>query len=836
MSPLNADPGLFLQPDLRRKRISVSLSQASDQHFQIIVEELQYSVDANAAAQTIDLPAFKTWAPETPVLYTVLRNEAPVGRFGMREFTIKDQRFHLNNRPIVLRGVLIDSPEQLTAAWLASVKKTGFNFIRMQGIPAPEDFLDAADEIGILVCDAVDASDTDALKAHIVARRNHPCIVMWDVAAQYDDAASRVSAMRAVQSLDPSRVIVCGLQVGHSPIQCLRPYHDELLPMDAIAAHLPSPSTARGERFYENVGNPHQSSMLVSFGAPGSPICDPANAAAVESVLASRELTAFFPTAEALSKAIEATRLETLKAQTQAVRVNPKLGGYSIDASTAAASAAFTPVQTPIVLALRAARTNLVPREEVPVVVTIVNDERIEPLADLSLQVVGPTNQVLWKKKRSVKVPKQTREVWTGTVSASGSAGMHRFVVRLMQGMKMLSQNSIDLHVVEPLTQSEVEVQVLDPHREWTDRCMPFCRATGAKPRVYVVPPLANTIRAYSEVDFLNLLAEVRAGAVGLIFSPPRDWNDLADRIDTSLRATSVPAINAHHCIRLHPVFDGLPARCIMRHPYRNVAPRVAFTEESDESICGAIGFDEGAATWGEDILVRQFGAGRLVFTHMRILEHLGTDPVADRLFVNLLRHFGRRSVPSDDPAALPQSVLDWLRRERAERPKQWSLIGPFANWDNAGHDTVYPPEQNVDLAAVHAGWRDAVRWTRWYALGEVIQELSLDDALALPFAGDATTLPETFYAYAECNAPARQAATIRINTRAGVKIFANGASCGEFPALEGESKQEIVAPLTIKQGKNTILIKVSRMGAPAHLKFELTSATRDPLIVKWWR
>mgnify|MGYP000951426446 FL=1 len=73
MSPLNADPGLFLQPDLRRKRISVSLSQASDQHFQIIVEELQYSVDANAAAQTIDLPAFKTWAPETPVLYTVLR-------------------------------------------------------------------------------------------------------------------------------------------------------------------------------------------------------------------------------------------------------------------------------------------------------------------------------------------------------------------------------------------------------------------------------------------------------------------------------------------------------------------------------------------------------------------------------------------------------------------------------------------------------------------------------------------------------------------------------------------------------------------------------------------
>jgi hypothetical protein len=353
------------------------------------------------------------------------------------------------------------------------------------------------------------------------------------------------------------------------------------------------------------------------------------------------------------------------------------------------------------------------------------------------------------------------------------------------------------------------------------------------------VPPLANTIRAYPENELIHLLNEVRAGAVALVFAPPEDWNDLAERIDESLKATSLDARAAFHYVRLHPVFDGLPSRCLMHQPYRNVAPRRTFAEPSDERVSGAI--VERCASddvfWGEDILVRRFGSGRVVFTHIRMLEHLGSDPVADRLYTNLLRHFSRRSVPGEITQPVQQSVLDWLRRERSERARLWNVIGPFANWDGAGHETKYPPEQQVDLAAVHAGWRDPVRWTRWYAIGEVRGEIDFDAALGLPFTGQASILPETYYAYAECTAPTRQAATLRIRTATSLKVFVNGASCHESePDARGTTTREEPVSIALKQGRNAILIKVSRNRVAAHLGMEMVSATRDPLIVKWWR
>src|SRR5690606_2040450 len=66
----------------------------------------------------------------------------------------------------------------------------------------------------------------------------------------------------------------------------------------------------------------------------------------------------------------------------------------------------FKRLHQPLRPLIQMPRTNLVPREEVPVTVVLLNESRLEGLMDLSLQVVGPTNQVLWKKRRGVKLPK----------------------------------------------------------------------------------------------------------------------------------------------------------------------------------------------------------------------------------------------------------------------------------------------------------------------------------------------------------------------------------------------------------------------------------------------
>lgn len=834
MPPL--DPhAFFIQPDLRRKRVQIGFTSQGNGPVRVSIDGTTYAAEGLQSPLAVEMPEFTPWSPDAPYLYTAIcecdGNDSVRIRFGMRECTIKENRVHFNNKAITLRGVVLDALDSVPEGdFVGKVKSAGFNFLRVRGTAIPDSFLDAADELGLLVCCELDATGSEAA---LLERRNHPSVVLWCIGESPDVGA----ALRRVHQIDPGRVVISSLNTVERAARYMRPYQDDIAVADAIVAQLPPPCSIRAERYYENVGETNAPVFFTRFGA--QQLAAIRDAASLDESLIQQELASIFPSADRLLAAIEAGRAESLRLHVQSARVNGKLAGYCVDGMPAGDTTGLARAQSPITLAIRASRTNLVPREEVPVTVTIVNDERIEPIADLSLQVVGPTNQVLWKKKRSLKVPKQTREIWSGTISASGSAGVHKFVVRLMQGMKLLAQNSIDLHVVDAPVACDVEVSVLDPHAEWTQRCMALAVSAGAKPRVYVVPPLANTVRAYPENELINILNEARAGAVALVFSPPADWNDLATRIEDALKATSVYAPHAYHYARLHPVFDGLASRCLMFQPYRNVVPRTAFEEVSDERIAGAIAMprESGPAWFGEDILVRRFGSGRIVFTHARILEHLGTDPVADRMYVNLLRHFGRRSVPGEITQPIQQTVLDWLRRERSERARQWCVIGPFANWASAGHETAYPPEKQLDLAAVHAGWRGPVQWTRYYAMGDLRYEIDLDVALPLPMTGQASILPETFYAYAECTAPTRQAATLRLRSSASIKVIANGSIVHERVAgSDAQLSTEDAIPLTFKQGKNSVLIKLSRRDSPATLALDFSSATRDPLILKWWR
>ena len=834
MPPLDAC-AIFIQPDLRRKRVQIGFAAGIAGPFHVSIEGSPYSAEGAQSPVVIEMPEFTAWSPELPHLYTAVctsNGSEPLRiRFGMRECTIKENRFHFNNKAISLRGAAIDGVNsEEPRAFAGKVKAAGFNFLRVRGAALPESFLDAADELGLLLsCEFDSTADDDAL----LQRRNHPSIAMWSL----DESPDVDALLKRVHQLDPSRVAISSLDAVHTASRFMRPYQDDIAVADKIVAQLPPPCSVRAERFYENAGETNAPVILARFGVKQTG--PDGDTAALDESLAQHELTTIVPNTDRLLAAIASGRAEALRLMVQSARVNAKLSAYCVEGIPSGDTAALARVQSPITLAIRASRTNLVPREEVPVTVTIVNDERIEPIADLSLQVVGPTNQVLWKKKRSLKLPKQTREIWNGTISASGSAGVHKFVVRLMQGMKLLAQNSIDLHVVDTPVACDVEVSVLDPHGDWTQRCTALAVPAGTKPRVYVVPPLANTIRAYPENELINMLNEVRAGAVALVFAPPADWNDLATRIEDSLKATSTYAPQAYHYARLHPVFDGLPSRSLMFQPYRNVVPRTSFEELSDERIAGAISLpvESNPAWFGEDILVRRFGSGRIVFTHARILEHLGADPIADRIYVNLLRHFGRRSVPGEITQPIQQTVLDWLRRERNERARLWSVIGPFPNWANAGHETAYPPEKQLDLNAVHAGWRGPVQWTRLYAIGDLRYEIDLDAVLALPMIGEATMLHETYYAYAECAAPTRQAAALRLRSGASIKVIVNGAVIHERVAdRDAQLSTEDVIPLTFKQGKNTILLKLSRANTPATLALDFSSATRDPLILKWWR
>lgn len=909
---------VFIRPDIRRRRITVDVSatDALDIHLQI--EGTSCETTGPPGVLSLDFPDHATWSPENPQRYTLRCQLLRAGEvidavsipFGMREFTVKENRFHLNNRPIALKAVLLqgDYPDRLSTPEslerfrkeIELAREAGFNTLRFRGNPPPGPALDLADELGLLIYEDFPLARSEntrefceqAIRETVRRDRNHPSLVIWGIPPVHagSGAAKLEEDLRTLaHTLDPSRLILHAAQ-GHGATpetsHYLRPYHDALEPYDNLRIHQRAPVDRSSELYLNKVGATGALAFLSEFGFggmedlaevvsqfPEDPAQAPAEAARLRDALRAgeegfrhRQLDRVFGDFSAFAEATRALQADAARIQVDAVRINTRIAGYcytQLSDSEAEFCAgildrsgrpkpvfdALKQAQAPLRVVIDMPRTNLVPRQSVHITVTLLNERRLEDRVALSLQVVGPTNQVLWKKKRDIKIPRSGKELWSGSISASGSPGIHKFVVRIMKGMERLAENTIEFHVLEPAPPCDVDIHLLDPQGAWTKQCAALAKPSNIQAPIHIIPPLANTIRAYPDNQLAQILGQVKEGAVALFFQPPEDWNDLAELIDPAIRATSCEAIGGpggvYHYAKLHALFDGLPARGLMRQAYRRtVAPRT-FLEAGEEDICGT--FDTAPLTarephegqnecWGNDILVHRYGSGRIVFTHLRILDHLGDDPVADRLFVNMLKHFARRAVPAGK-GTLPihQKSVEWLRKEREERVRHWRVLGPFPNMDLSGHETAYPPEQELDFNTTYPGWYHAISWSDWYATAQDGYFLDLQTALSpfrrhYPF-----TDYGTGYAYAELNAVRRGHLTATAKFQNPAKVWLNGTLIFETTGTApGAHQQTHQFDAFFKQGRNTLLVKLSK--TPGPFGFTIDFQAPDDMSPPQWR
>lgn len=912
--PVTHITDIFVRPDIRRKRISVEVAATEDLEVHVQIDGTPFEVTDAAGTLTLEFPEHELWTPENPRLYTLrcvlLRDGKAVDslstRFGMREFTVKDNRFYFNNRPLFIKCVLVPpdcarGPASLDEARrdLELAKEAGFNMVRFSGAPPSRAALDFADEIGLLVyedlpVDGREGCGEEGLRDTMLRDRHHASVAIWGIRAAPDagdPGALRASLRAGVRSLDPSRLILdeaANEDLAREGSAYVRPYHDEAEPYDDLRIRRQAPLDRPGEQYTGNAGAPDRLSFLSEFGFGGmedlpsvSARCDEEEGAqaearflreirdAAEEGFAKRLLERVFGDFSGFAAATQSLQAAGARIQVDTVRANAKIAGYCTtqlrDSGREFCAGlldrlgrpkpvfeAMKEAQAPLRTVIAMGQTNLVPRQTVPVTVTLLNERRLEDRANLSLQVVGPTNQVLWKKKREIKIPKSGKELWSGVISASGSAGTHQFVVRLMKGLDTLAENAVEFHVLDPVGPCGVGIHLLDPRGTWTKRCAALAKTSNIQAPIHIVPPLANTIRAYPDNELAQILGQVKEGAVALFFGPPQDWNDLADVVDPSIRATSRVTSQTvaggsrgvYRYAKLHPVFDGLPARGLMGQAYRStVAPRT-FLETGEEDICGTFdtaplasaGLEEGPEQcWGSDILVHGYGSGRIVFTHLRILEGLGEDPVAERLFVNMLRHFSRRAVPSGSGIfPVHQKSVEWLRTEREERVRHWRVIGPFPNWEKRGHETPYPPEEELDFEAVYPGWYTEVSWKDWYSTAENGHYADLQTALSPENRDYPFTDYGTAYAYAELNTVRRGKAAAVVRSQNAMKAWLNGR-----PLFEIEEPASAIKRLDVdtflKQGRNTLLVKVSKTPGPFGFSIDFRPPD-DTLTVKWWR
>ncbi len=253
---------VFIEPNLKQRQAKITISATnfdtfdSNDSIEIAVAESKSgkvvaSKNVNITMQpgknqwqgVIDIPNAKSWSPDAPNLYTLTTTLSKKGkvsdklseRFGLREFTVTNKRFYLNGEEIYIKAAFLEgvypigiaNPTNLELARkeIRLAKEAGFNMLRPWRRPPAPEWLDLADEMGVLVigspaleCMDLPVSTPDLpnrvineLTQTILRDRNRASIVLWEL---YNEIRRPIlkqmmaeTAMMA-RELDPSRLIL----------------------------------------------------------------------------------------------------------------------------------------------------------------------------------------------------------------------------------------------------------------------------------------------------------------------------------------------------------------------------------------------------------------------------------------------------------------------------------------------------------------------------------------------------------------------------------------------------------------------------------------------------
>ena len=142
---------------------------------------------------TFSAEGLTCWTPETPKLYTlrVSCGEAVLKRtFGIRRLTVDGLNLQLNGDPVYLRGICEHCyfPETIAPSQdilfyrnvIRKLKELEFNFIRFHTFVPNESYMQAADELGILVeVESPTNTSLEEWKQIVAFCRRHPSVVMY---------------------------------------------------------------------------------------------------------------------------------------------------------------------------------------------------------------------------------------------------------------------------------------------------------------------------------------------------------------------------------------------------------------------------------------------------------------------------------------------------------------------------------------------------------------------------------------------------------------------------------------------------------------------------------
>ena len=213
---------------------------------------------ANGAAGgdfTLPCEGFEFWTPERPVRYT-LRLKTPEGeysqKFGIRRLVADGEKFRLNGKPVYLRGVTehcyfpktVHLPRDLEYYRMITAKRKelGFNFVRFHTFVPPVEYLEATDELGMLVhIESPNFVAEPEFAAIIAFARRHPSVVIYCTGNE-----TRIDRMAEAYLRDVAEMVHERTDSLFSPMSAMRGIEYQLMP--GLDPTVPKPFRHNAER------------------------------------------------------------------------------------------------------------------------------------------------------------------------------------------------------------------------------------------------------------------------------------------------------------------------------------------------------------------------------------------------------------------------------------------------------------------------------------------------------------------------------------------------------------------------------------------------------------
>ena len=149
----------------------------------------------------------------------------------------------------------------------------------------------------------------------------------------------------------------------------------------------------------------------------------------------------------------------------------------------------------------------------------------------------------------------------------------------------------------------------------------------------------------------------------------------------------------------------------------------------------------------------------------------------------------------------MPEKAKTHIQKTGFITKDAWLVLGPFDNLDGIGHDTPYIQENStpLDLKAKYDGVNEQVSWKKF-------TDAALDGYIHL---GEVNADWHVSYAFATITSPDERKAQIRFDSDDQGKVWLNGKQIFTHTKTFAAEIDKFTIPVTLKPGKNHILVKV---------------------------